>query len=219
MSTLRIVDESRIWVDYLEIESEINRIYSYDDGSNGTPWHTDSEFAQEAWDFFTSRAITDIRRNPAEISPDFIHPVTALMIKWMRMVTTMTGGGTAEGTQISGAHIMSWWSVDFACWLTRLPDATLSAHGAAALGEMVRSGSTEEMTLPVSSPGGLVMASASSRVYVDGVYTERFLQAWGDDDLRILDFYAAGGAVNREMALRCVVDGVEPDFAVAVEAA
>lgn len=115
----------------------------------------------------------------------------------------------------TGAHAMAAITMDFAVWLSRHSDSSLSAHG----GKMLRDALTVGMTRPILIPRAPDMYDeteyATLPVFTYGVYSERFLRAWNSSDLRPLDFYRAG-ITDLALINHCIAEGVEPDLSVAL---
>lgn len=81
---------------------------------------------------------------------------------------------------------------------------------------MLISGSTEKISVPCG--WNVEFGSYPEAQYVsvslytaEGAYAPRLLQAWGDDDVRVLDFYRVG-VTDRPFIDRCIAEGAEPDL-------
>lgn len=190
--------------------SDLARFYQI----GGTRWNNtadgdiDPVFAAEAWDFLLAKAL--IRAELAG-SRDSRHDFYALG-EWSDALCMGRERKPTWEMATANVAVMAGLSMDFAVWLSRLSDFEMSNHGGSLLHEMLTLGRTEPFILPDASNHA---EYAILPIIVDGVYTERFLRAWGSSDTRALDFYRAG-IVDQSLIERCIARGVEPDLAASV---
>jgi len=204
MSSARIADNSQQWVKRLKMTPKmLTGFYK----GNGARWHDEFAVSREVFDFFTAGAVSDVNSDSRD-SYDDGH----VFGNWERILCKKLGAELGENS-IVGARAMGWLAVDFACWASRLPDDAMSEAGASRLGRMMSTGSTHLIGIPETSDMYAGIQYVNNQVVLDdGSYDDRFIMAWGDGDMRLLDFYRTG-IVNRSLIERCIADGVDAELA------